>query len=164
MIFFDASAVVKAFTVEHGSPLVHASIARMQGRLYLTSAVALEVLGTLAKKRRADMLTQAEYRAARAKFLQSLGGALNLLDVHLADFTAGYELVDRHRQIGAGAMDVLHIVSALRLQAANQGQSLVVASSDHGFRSLAHAVGLRTFDPETANLATLLDLTRSTTN
>ncbi|HVG45156.1 MAG TPA: hypothetical protein VM890_10515, partial [Longimicrobium sp.] len=103
-------------------------------------------------------------RAARTKFLQSLGGALNLLDVHLTEFKAGYELVDRHRQIGAGAMDVLHIVSALRLQAANRGQSLVVASSDHGFLSLARAVGLRTFDPETANLATLLDLTRSATN
>jgi hypothetical protein len=83
------------------------------------------------------------------------------LDVHRTDFTAGYELVDRHRQIGAGAMDVLHVVSALRLQAANRGRSLVVASSDRGFLSLARAVGLRTFDPETGNLATLLDLTRA---
>lgn len=161
MIFFDSSAVVKAFAVEPGSPMVHASIARLGGRLYLTHAVALEVLGTLAKKRRANLLTNAEYRVARTQFLQALRGALNLLEVRLADFADGYELVDRHRQIGAGAMDVLHVASALRLQAANRSEPLVVASSDRAFLSLANAVGLRTFDPETATLANLLDLTRT---
>ena len=164
MIFFDTSAIVKAYVNERGSPLVHAAIARMKGRLYLTVAVALEVLSTLARQRRAGDLTQAGYRSARTEFLQALGGSLKLLEVHLTEFATGYELVDRHRQIGAGAMDVLHVASALRLQAANQGELLLVASSDHGFLSFARAVGLRTFDPETANLAALLDLTRSATN
>jgi hypothetical protein len=60
-------------------------------------------------------------------------------------------------------MDVLHVASALHLQATLRSVSVVVASSDHGFLSLARAAGLRTFDPETATFATLLDITRPAT-
>jgi predicted nucleic acid-binding protein len=163
VIFFDASAIVKAYVDERGSPLVHAAIARMKGRLYITPAVALEVLATLAKQRRANELTRVRYRRARTEFLQALGASLKVLEVHLTEFTAGYELVDRHCQIGAGAMDVLHVASALHLQATPRGRSLLVASSDHGFLSLARAAGLRAFDPETTTVANLLDLTRAST-
>src|ERR1700741_2346960 len=156
--------MVKAYVNEHGSPLVQAAIAHNKGGgLYLTAAVALEVLSTLAKRWRAKTLTVAEYRSARATFLKALDGSFELVEVERAEFMAAGELVDRHRQISAGAMDALHIASALRLQAATS-RPVIVASSDHGFLSLARLAGLRTVDPETANLRTLLDLARSTTN
>ena len=74
------------------------------------------------------------------------------------EFAAGYALAAQH--IGAGAMDVLHVSSALRLQAEIRTRSLIVASSDRGFLALARAVGLRTLDPETATVRILIDLSR----
>ena len=52
-------------------------------------------------------------------------------------------------------MDVLHVASALQLQAAWPDEAVIVASSDHAFLSLARAVGLPTFDPETESFTQL---------
>src|SRR3954464_3555513 len=52
VIFIDTSAIVKAYVTEQGSPTIKNVVARLRGRLYLTPAVVLEVLGALAKHRR----------------------------------------------------------------------------------------------------------------
>jgi predicted nucleic acid-binding protein len=147
MIFFDASVVVKAYVVETGSNEVRSTIAELQGSLYLTPHVVLEVLSAFVKKLRANHVNRRVYRAARTTFLSELS-SLNLLEVEEAVFTAANELIDRHRRVAVGAMDVLHIASALQLQAASPHESVIVASSDHAFLSLARAAGLPTFDPE----------------
>src|SRR4051812_27013065 len=118
--------MVKAYVEERGSPLVHAAIARNKGGLYLTPAVALEVLTTLARRFRANQLTRSEYRAARTTFLQALGRSFDLVEVRRAEFSAGYDLADQYRQISVGAMDVLHVASALHLQAASRSRPLIV--------------------------------------
>jgi predicted nucleic acid-binding protein len=160
MIFFDASAIVKAYVNEAGSPMVQAALAHNAGGRYLTPAVVLEVLSTLAKRRRGNTLSRGEYRFARDKFTQALGDSFRLLELHKAEYVAACELAHRHRRISAGPSDVLHVASALRLQAAIQDRSVIVASSDRGFLSVARAEGLQTFNPETANLQVLLDLSR----
>lgn len=156
MVFFDASAVVKAYVPEPGSPSVQGAVARLKGKLYLTRAIALEVLGTLARKHRRTELTLAEYRAARTRFLAELETKFRVLDLPEADYQAAFGLVDAHRRIGAGPLDVLHLVSALRLQAQSTGIPVTLASSDTAFLSLAQAAGLATFDPETQPLGVLL--------
>jgi predicted nucleic acid-binding protein len=157
MIFFDASAIVKAYVPEPGSPSVHGAIARMKGKLFLTRAVALEVLGTFARKRRRDELTNREYRTAHDSFLRELEVTFRLLELREFDFTTAFRLVDAYRHVGAGAIDILHIASALHLQARST-DPVTVASSDGAFLVVARAAGLPTFDPETQPLSALLTI------
>jgi predicted nucleic acid-binding protein len=154
MLFFDASAVVKAYVTEIGSDEVRATLVQLKGSLYLTPHVVLEVLSAFAKKMRTDQLNKGVYRAVRRAFLTELS-ALNVLPVEAEVFTAAGDLIDRHPRVGAGAMDILHVASALQLQAAWPHESVVVASSDHAFLSPARATGLRTFDPETESFSQL---------
>src|SRR5262245_48062906 len=100
MIFLDASAIVKAYVPEPGSPSVQGVIARRRDRLFLTRAVALEVLSTLAKKRRSHQLTRRQYQLARAAFLAELDVRYKLLELRDAEFTAAFQLVDAYRQAG----------------------------------------------------------------
>jgi predicted nucleic acid-binding protein len=154
MIFLDASAIVKAYVVEAGSTEVRSALTELQGRLYLTPHVVIEVLSAFAKKLRTHHINRRRYRAARATFLSEVG-SLNVLEVEGVVFTAASDLIDQHRHVAAGAMDVLHVTSALQLQAALPGESVIVASSDRAFLSLARATGLPTFDPETESFRQL---------
>jgi predicted nucleic acid-binding protein len=155
MIFFDASAIFKAYVPEPGSSSVHGAIARMKGSLYLTRAVALEALATFAKKRRRDELTNGEYRAAHDSFLRELEVTFKLFELREADFGTAFKLVDVYRRFGAGPLDLLHITTALQLRATSAG-TVTVASSDGPFLAVARAAGLPTFDPETQPLSALL--------
>jgi predicted nucleic acid-binding protein len=154
MIFLDASAVVKAYLTETGSSEVRSTIDTLEGSLYLTPHVVLEVLSAFAKKLRANEVDRRVYRAARNAFLAELG-LLTVLDVEPRLFAAAQALVDRHRRLAVGAMDLLHVASALRLQSMIRRKSVIVASSDHAFLALARATGLRTFDPETESFGEL---------
>ena len=154
MIFFDTSVVVKAYVMENGSDEVRATFVELKGSLYLTPHVVLEVLSAFAKKMRSDQLNEGVYRAVRRAFLAELS-TLNVLPLELEVFTAAGELIDRHRSVAAGAMDVLHVASALHLQATWPQEPVIVASSDRAFLSLARATGLRTFDPETESFSQL---------
>lgn len=154
MIFFDASAVVKAYVRENGSDEVRATLLALKGSLYLTPHVVLEVLSTFAKKMRSNELSRVVYRAVRRAFLAELS-ALTVLPMETEVFTAAGELIDRHRRVAAGAMDVLHVACALQLQSTLKHRSVIVASSDHAFLSLARAAGLPTFDPETESFGAL---------
>lgn len=154
MIFFDASAVVKAYVTENGSDEVRATLVALKGSLYLTPHVVLEVLSAFAKKLRTDQLTTGVYRAVRRAFLTEVS-ALNVLPVEVEVFTEAGDLIDRHPRVAAGAMDILHVASALQLQGAWPDETVIVASSDRAFLSIARAVGLPTFDPETETFGQL---------
>jgi predicted nucleic acid-binding protein len=160
VIFIDTSAIVKAYVTEQGSQTIKNVVARLRGRLYLTPAVVLEVLGALAKHRRTNLLDQQEYQTARTAFLQSVGVAFKLLELREAEFTSAYSLVDRFRQFGAGSWDVLHIASALRLRAIAPRHAVTLASADGGMLGLARAAGLPTFNPEIEPFSALLTLER----
>jgi len=154
MIFFDASAVVKAYVTETGSAEVRATLVALKGSLYLTPHVVLEVLSAFAKKMRTDQLKRGVYRAVPRAFPTELS-TLNVLPVETEVFTVAGDLIDRHQRVAAGAMDILHVASALQLQAAWPDEDVIVASSDRAFLSLARATGLPTFDPETESFAQL---------
>jgi predicted nucleic acid-binding protein len=160
VIFFDTSAIVKAYAPEPGSATVHGVLAGLEGKLYLSNVVALEVLGALAKKQRKRELTPSAYKIARATFLGELGEKLKVFELREVDFTTAFRMVDRYGHIGAGPIDVLHVVSALHLRARSSRGAVTVASSDSAFLGLARAAGLPTFDPETEPLGALLALER----
>src|SRR6185295_8599811 len=154
MIFFDASAVVKAYLTENGSAEVRATLVKLRGKLYLTPHVVLEVLSTFAKHRRTRQVDRKVYRTIRRAFMAELG-SLHVLAVEKHVFNMANDLIDRHRHVAAGAMDVLHVASALELQAVWPRETVIVASSDRAFLSLARAAGLPTFDPENESFGDL---------
>jgi predicted nucleic acid-binding protein len=154
MIFLDASAIIKAYLTEIGSAEVRMSIETLRGGLCLTPHVVLEVLSAFAKMLRTNQMDRRLYRSARIAFIDDLA-SLHVFDVERAVFQLANRLVDSHRRVGVSAMDVLHVASALDLQAAWPNDTVIVASSDHAFLALARATGLRTFDPETESFGEL---------
>jgi predicted nucleic acid-binding protein len=156
MIFLDASAVVKAYVTEQGSGTLIGVLARMRGRLFLTPHVVLEALSTFAKQHRSDVIAKRVYHAARSSFLRDVGLTYTVLEVESPVFSAANDLVDRHRQLSVGAMDVLHVASALELQSAFPVNPVVLASADRGLLRLARATGMKTFNPEVDPLQALL--------
>ena len=158
MLFFDTSVLIKAYTTEPGTPIVHAILKRLNGRMALTRFVALEVLTTLAKHVRSKQIGKGAYNAARTEFLRNFPINFKIVEVEERILSLAFLLTDQHRQHSVGAMDALHIASALHLQSLNPSRPLIVASSDAGFLNLAKACGLGTFDPETQPLASLLSL------
>ncbi|HKP74333.1 MAG TPA: type II toxin-antitoxin system VapC family toxin [Longimicrobiaceae bacterium] len=159
MIFLDASVVVKAYVPEQGSSAVRGAIARLRGKLYLTRAVVLEVLGAFAKKRRKDEITLDEYSAAREAFLTELQAQFEVLELDEADYAAAFRMLDVYHHTGVSPLDVLHLACALHLRA-ESAASVTVASSDGALLSVARTAGLTTFDPETQPFGTLLALMR----
>jgi len=156
MIFLDASAAVKAYVSEQGSPTVHATLARRRGRLVLTRLVIVEVLASLAKWRRAGMLSRQAYLRLREQFIQDVTRYCLIVQLPDEVFDHASALVNRHHSIGVGGADVVHVASALTLQAQAGQDAVTMVSSDRGLLMLAREVGLNTFDPETQPLATLL--------
>jgi predicted nucleic acid-binding protein len=156
MIFLDASAAVKAYVSEPGSPTVHATLARRRGRLVLSRLVVVEVLATLAKRQRAGMLSKQAYQRLREQFIRDVLSFCVIVQPPDEVFDDASSLVNRHHSFAVGGADVVHVASALTLQAKAGRNGVTMVSSDRGLLMLARAVGLNTFDPETQPLAALL--------
>ena len=159
MIFLDTSALIKAYLREEGTSSLRRAIDGMRGSAYVTRFVALEVLSALAKQTRANVLTRRRYRSVRAAFLVDLSATLSFVTVTDDVLSTASELVGRYRRVSVSAMDVLHVASALELQAHTPEKEVVLATSDHGMLALAKATGLKTFDSEVQPLAALLAAT-----
>lgn len=156
MIFLDASVVVKVYVLEPGSVVIRDALARLKGSVFITRAVVLEAISTFNRKHRARLIPRRDYRAARASFRRDLAEVYTVLTIPDDVFVAACEVVERHPRIGAGALDVLHVASALDLQSSARHATVVVASSDHALLRLAHTTGMKTFDPEVDPLSSLL--------
>lgn len=157
MLFWDASALVKAYSAEQGTPCVLGALKAMRERGSLTDFVALEVFTVLSKHWRANRLTKTQYRAAVAEFTIDYESFYNL-EVREPIRRDAFQLARSHRAAGLGAMDLLHLASALYAQNSRRREPLVFATSDVSLQTAAAAEGLRTFNPETDSLATLLRL------
>jgi predicted nucleic acid-binding protein len=160
LVFWDTSALVKAYTNELGSPTVRAVIDRFDGRLAASDFVALEVLSTLSKQVRSNQLGKKSYRTARTDFLSDFPRIFHVVEVDTPVKQLATALTDSFREHSVGTLDLLHVATALHLQPAVGGQPLVVASSDAGFLRLADACGLKTFNPEREPLGSLLAVWR----
>jgi predicted nucleic acid-binding protein len=157
MIFLDASAAVKGYLTEEGSASIEAAQRRLSGRIVVTAHVALEVVTTFAKRLRTSTIRRTVYRSALGRFLGDYSARFFVAPVEDRAFQRAFGLAEAHRGLSVGAMDVLHVASALEFQSRlGGGKPLVMASSDRGLLSLARAAGLSTFNPEMEPLGALL--------
>lgn len=147
MIFIDTSALAKAYLDEPGSEAVRTVLDHMRGVIYLSDHVALEVLATLAYKLRDQKLEPSRYRKLRAAFLQQYVESFNRVEVDRDVIQTAIQLADTHRKLGVGAVDLIHVATAMRVRD-DDGVSLTVVCADRSMRLLASAAGFRVFDPE----------------
>lgn len=157
MLFWDASALVKAYSNEDGTSCVLGAFKVLRERGSLTDYVALEVYAVLSKHWRANRLTKAQYRAAVAEFAADYVSFYNL-EVEEPIRRNAFQLARNHRAVALGALDLLHLASALYTRDSRRSEPVVFATSDAALHTAAAAEGLRTFNPETDPLSKLLTL------
>jgi predicted nucleic acid-binding protein len=159
VLFWDTSALVKAYSAEPGTASVLGAFKVTRGRgSLLTEFVVLEVLTVLAKHWRAKSLTKHEYSTAVGEFRQDYPRAFDVVEVDGSILQRAFELARRHRDSALGAMDLLHLATALDAERRGRPEPLVFATADGPLQTAAAAEGLRTFNPETDSLGTLLRL------
>lgn len=153
MVFFDSSALVKAYLDEEGTGVVIGALDRMEGRLFISEFVALEVLTTLRTVFR-DARREA-WSEVVAEFRSDLDGIFNVVVVGPHVLNRATSLVMGYRQARARSMDLLHLATALELQATRPAEEVTLVTSDRDLAALSKEAGLRTFDPSREPLAAL---------
>jgi predicted nucleic acid-binding protein len=158
VLFWDASALVKAYSVEQGSSSVYGALDAVRGQGALTDLVALEVFTVLSKHWRTNKLTKVEYRTAVSAFATDYPDTFFVLDVPGPVRRKAFELARTYRAASLGAMDLLHLATASNAARSARAKPVVFATVDAPLLTAAAAEGLRTFNPETDPLSKLLKL------
>ncbi len=157
MVFFDSSALVKAYLDEEGTGVVTGAVDRLMGRMYISRFVALEVLASLRTAFRGA--SSSSWNDVVTEFRSDLPG-FNVVEVGPRVLDRATDLVMDHRHARARSMDLVHLATALHLQATYPAGEVTMVTSDHDLAALSKACGLRTFDPSREPLAALLDRRR----
>ena len=153
MIFFDSSALAKAYLDEEGTGVVQGAIERLSGRLFISEFVTLEVLTTLRTAFR--KASKADWDEVVEEFWADYEGTFNVVEI-------GPEVVDRamrlavnHRMARARSMDLLHLATALHMKGPHPLGQVTIVTSDRDLAEICRTCGLRTFDPSRKPLAAL---------
>ncbi|HEX2202916.1 MAG TPA: type II toxin-antitoxin system VapC family toxin [Longimicrobium sp.] len=154
MVFLDTSALVKAYVEERGTESVRGLLARGDTELFLSKHVALETLATFAYKLRDQQITTRRYREIRADFYATYQ-RYNVVPVTDDTIETAIDLADQHRKLGVGSVDLIHVATALEIQARVPETPLTIICADRSMRLLARAAGFEVFDPETDDVARL---------
>jgi len=154
-VYCDASALIKRYAPETGTPLVNAAFNQTYpAHMTCTTLGVLETVSILVRKRNDGRLSQAVCDQAlielRAEIIDRVEFGVSPIDDELA-FDA-LDLIMRHN---LNATDALVLQSALDLQQALQaaGDEVVLWSADKRLVRAAQREGLATFDPEADALA-----------
>jgi predicted nucleic acid-binding protein len=153
LVFFDSSALVKAYVEEEGTGVVIGAFGRMMGRLYISEFVALEVLTSLRTVFRDA--SRGMWNEVLHEFREDCASAFNMVEVGPRVLGRATNLVLDHRRARARSMDVLHLATALQLQATHPAEPVTMVTSDQDLAALCRECGLRTFDPSREPLAAL---------
>lgn len=152
-MFLDASALAKAYIDEAGDANVRGLLRRAGGDLFLSEFVALEVLTSIRNAHRGR--PRKDYLKALQSFWSDYQSRFGLIDVDRSVVADAIDLTTTHRDAKARSMDVLHLATALRLQASDRTREVTMVTSDRDMAELASDLGLRTFDPSREPLAAL---------
>jgi predicted nucleic acid-binding protein len=147
-LFWDASALIKAYIDEEGTPNVESAIALRGVPGFVTDFVALEVLATLGKKRRAGTISRERYRTAVSEFHRDYPLNFNLLEVEANVRTEAMRFAEKYHTSAIGSMDLLHLACACQAALLCRPFPLVVMSADQPLLAAARAETLATYNPE----------------
>ncbi len=158
--FFDASALVKRYLVEKGSPQIHAILDGVpHNRMHLLNVGAGEVISILVRQRNAGNLSNASFAQAFVDFETEILRAADVRKQSVSNRLAisSFSLIVAH---SINSTDALVLKSALAIarKLRRAGDDLILVASDQRLLRAAQAEGLTTFDPETQTQAALAPL------
>jgi len=147
----DASALVKRYADETGTPVVNHLFRRLPpARLACLNVGVLEVISILVRKRNANRISDAELQQALTNVHGEILGAPDFTKTAVTDSLIGrsISLVLRH---SINATDALFLRTALDFAAELRaiGNDLILVASDLRLLRAAQAEGLKAFNPET---------------
>ncbi len=160
-MFWDASALVKAYTEEEGTPNVAGAMALRDVRGFVTDFVALEVISALGKKHRSNQISKKVYRGAIDEFRRDFAIGFDVLEVEKSTREHSHRLAQKYHRLGTSALDILHLASASRAAALCHPHPLVMLCADKPLLTAARNEGFGVYNPEThphSALRTALDL------
>lgn len=148
-LFWDTSALVKAYTEEDGTANVAGAIALPNVWTFVTDFVALEVIAALGKKRRSGQITKQVYRRGLEEFQRDFRQGFDRLVVEARTVERSHELAQKYQRHGTSAMDILHLASAHQAAAFCHPRPLVMLCADKPLIEAARAEGFGIYNPET---------------
>lgn len=158
MIFWDTSALVKAYLQEIGTPSVLGAFESSRGFSFLNEFVALEVRVALVRALRDKKLSKVEYRKAVSEFTRDYPSSFAVLPVEGPVSQMAFRFVEIYQASSVGPLDLIHLASAVQMQRLVLGRVAILASSDDRLLQVAKQEGLETFNPATDPLGSLLKL------
>ncbi len=150
-VYFDASALIKRYSQEIGTPLIN-EIFRLipLGRMVCASIGILEIVSILTRKVNDGRLDRALFNQAMIEFKAEVvdHGDFAATPINDALLFSALELIAKHH---LNATDTIVLRSALDLRQALQasGDDLVLCASDKRLLRAAQVEGIQSFDPET---------------
>jgi uncharacterized protein len=158
--FLDASALVKRYLVEKGSPQVHGILDGVpHNRIHLLNVGAGEVISILVRQRNAGNLSNASFGQAFVDFETEILRAADVRKHSVSNRLAisSFPLIVAH---SINSTDALILKSALAMarKLRRAGDDLVLVASDHRLLRAAQSERLLSFDPESQDKAALAGL------
>ena len=159
-VYFDASALVKRYSSEHGTELVNELFHQLPVETMTCAMIGvLEIISVLVRKRNDGRLPQKLFAQAMVELNQEIiedeGSSIASLDDEL--ILSALDLIAQHN---INATDAIILRSCLNLQQVlqNQENRLVLWSCDKRLIRAAQQEGVAVFDPEVETKATLQTL------
>jgi len=162
-VYWDASALIKRYTTEVGTPLINEVFQLIPtDRMTCSMLGILEVASILVRKRNDSRLSVALFEQAMIDFRAEVidRGEFFATSVRDSTLTSALEIIITHN---LNATDAIILKSALELQEALRaaGHTLLFCAADKRLVRAAKIEGLAAFDPEQN---TQLDLVRLLAN
>ncbi|NJN68476.1 MAG: type II toxin-antitoxin system VapC family toxin [Chloroflexaceae bacterium] len=159
-IYFDASALVKRYAQETGTPLLNEVFAHVPyARMTCSTLGILEVLSILIRKRNDGRLKHPLFEGAMNRFKTEVLANPSFLTAPVTDaiVVAAMDFIPKHH---INATDAVVLRSVLTIQQALRGidDILLLWTSDKRLYRAAHQEGIPVFDPEQETIASLRTL------
>jgi len=144
-LYLDASAWVKRYYLEPGSDRVQALLASEDPRVCSVLGL-VEVMSTLARKRKAQEITPAELSAAIAAIERDWQ---SFVQVELSLQTLN-QAKDTAVRLALRGADAVHFAALLALErrVSGTGHRVALVASDRELKEAAEAAGIAVLDPE----------------
>jgi predicted nucleic acid-binding protein len=156
-LYLDASALVKRYVVEPGTPLLNHLFGRVTHDRFCVFNIGIaEVVSILVRKKNGGHLPAAAFAQALLDFGAEIVAPpqIEKLIADNALVLAAIPLIDRYAINSTDAV-ILRSALGLAVPMRARGDDLILLTSDKRLLKAAQAEGLLTFDPETQTQAEL---------
>ncbi len=159
-IYFDASALIKRYSQETGTPLVNEVFRHLPlSRMTCSTMGILEIISVLVRKRNDGRLNRALFEQAMIEFRAEVIDHEEFLATSVNDalLLSALDLIAKHN-INATDAVILRSVLNLRPTLREEGSEVTLWTADKRLARAAQREGIAAFDPEVETMGRLRQL------